>query len=1314
MEIRTHSANMAADISRIAKNNPYRSFWQAGFEGADHTNGSGQPLCLNTLTAHVERVDEDYSAAARMGLRTVRESLSWRQSERGTRYDFSRADHLLDHARRRGVQVLWTMCHYGMPEGLDIFDPGFGQRLAAYCGAFARHLRSRGDDGHARVYTPLNEISFLTWAVCETGLIHPHVGNRHGDGYALKRALAHAAIQAVDAIRAEDPDARMLFVDPLIHIAAASEEESESAATMHGHQFQAWDIIAGRTEPALGGSLAHLDLVGVNYYPSNQWLHGSNAKLDWPNDARRKPLSALLCDVFARYGQPITISETSHVGDARGDWLADVVAETAIAMRAGVPVQGVCLYPAINRPDWERPEDWHPSGLWEVDPLNYQRHLNRPYAAALNRARRHLAPLLHRASGAPADIDAGALDADRFSFLSLYPSPATETSPMDTLIVFSHLRWDFVYQRPQHLLSRIGRAWNVVVVEEPVAGEARLEVIPVSEGVTVLRPHTLSGGHGFDDEQIALVSDLLRDYLQSEAIDRYGVWLYTPMALPFVKSLTPTTIIYDCMDELSGFLNAPRQLVAREATLLDIASAVFTGGPSLYEAKKSSNPNVKCFPSSVDVAHFGRALDPGIASDAYADIPHPRLGFYGVIDERLDIELIGALAASHPEWQICIVGPVVKIDPATLPVAPNLHYFPQQGYDALPSSLAAWDVCLLPFALNASTRFISPTKTLEYMCAAKPVVSTAIRDVETLYGEGVRIGRSHQEFIDACERALDESDAERVARENAQRELVASTSWDRTAEGMVAAMADSVKTGLTPQAKAYLARRQVVDLPTRAAQSASEADCLIVGAGPTGLAAAMHLGKRSVLVDANAEVGGWCRSVEDNGFTFDYAGHIMFSKDPDVLQLYETLLGDNLHWQDREAWVYSKGVHTRYPFQSALYGLPTEVLTECIVGAIEARFGPIDGSAPVSAAGAAAPRNAAANSDDKVPTDCCADGAVPDATGDVKDMAPPSRASAGRPVPANFHEFIYQVWGAGVAKHFAVPYNLKLWTVPLTEMETSWLGGRVPMPNLDEMIQGALRPVGPPVGPNARFGYPLRGGFQALMRGFLPHLDGEVRMGTRLTALNPSTRIAQFDDGSRISYQRMISTIPLPDLVRIIGDEAPPAIYRAASALRHVSVRCVNIGVGRADITDKHWIYYPEHTVFHRIFVQGNASPHNNPEGGFGLTCEITYSPTKPLPCDDQALIDRCIAECKEVGMIREDDPILAANIIDMPYAYVVYDHARQANVSLIRQWLADRDIILSGRYSEWEYYNSDHAFIAGRRAAEAVDIRPAADVSRA
>jgi protoporphyrinogen oxidase len=182
----------------------------------------------------------------------------------------------------------------------------------------------------------------------------------------------------------------------------------------------------------------------------------------------------------------------------------------------------------------------------------------------------------------------------------------------------------------------------------------------------------------------------------------------------------------------------------------------------------------------------------------------------------------------------------------------------------------------------------------------------------------------------------------------------------------------------------------------------------------------------------------------------------------------------------------------------------------------------------------------------------------------------------------------------------------------------------------------------------------------------------------------------------------LISTMPLPVLVDLLGSAAPEHVRRAAAKLRHVSVRCVNLGIAREKLTDKHWIYYPEDTVFHRVFVQGNASPHCNPRGGFGLTCEITYSALKPLPCEGQDLIDLCIADCIRVGLFRADDRVAAANEIDMPYAYVIYDHARKQSVETIRRWLAAQGVLLAGRYSEWEYYNSDHAFVAGKKAAEA------------
>lgn len=485
---------------------------------------------------------------------------------------------------------------------------------------------------------------------------------------------------------------------------------------------------------------------------------------------------------------------------------------------------------------------------------------------------------------------------------------------------------------------------------------------------------------------------------------------------------------------------------------------------------------------------------------------------------------------------------------------------------------------------------------------------------------------------------------------------------------------------------------------------------VVVGAGPTGLSAAYHLGEDVLLIDQNSTVGGWCRSIEDGGFTFDYAGHIMFSKDEYVHKLYELLLGDNVHWQDREAWIFSKGVYTRYPFQGALYGLPPDVIKECILGAIEARFGSLEPAKPETNGNGNATLNGKSHlngngssrhlyGDLKEPVDCCADGVVDSFSGEECEAC--EREYSGE--PRNFEEFIYKVWGKGIGKHFAIPYNKKLWAVPLNEMETSWLGGRVPLPDLGEIIEGALQPVPKPMGPNARFGYPLRGGFQALMNGFLPHLKGELRLNTRVVGVSPLRHTLTLRDGSQVQYDQLISTMPLPTLIKLMNREAPEEVRRAAEGLRHVSVRCVNLGIGREALTEKHWIYYPEDTVFHRIFVQGNASPHCNPPGGFGLTCEITYSEHKPLPCDGDELIKRCIEDCHKVGIFNADDPVWVANQIDMPYAYVVYDHARPHNVATIRDWLATKDIVLSGRYSEWEYYNSDHAFTAGKAAADTV-----------
>ena len=1249
---------------------PFASFWQAGYEGADHVNHGGRALDMNLVNGHQDRARADYALLSQFGVRTVRESIGWRLAERDGVFDFSILDERLRAAQEFGLQICWTFCHYGWPPEIDVYGEQFVPRFARFCRAAAEYLAPYA--GAAPVYSPVNEISFTSWGLS----VHMfHCKNMYDERAAVegKRQLIRASIAGCDAIRQVTPGARFLQCDPLIHVIAPEghPDWAAQAAGWRESQFDAWDMLCGRREPELGGAPRYLDIIGGNYYHTNQWESGTNLRLWWHlADARRRPLHHMLIELKERYDRPLLLAETSHVGSGRGIWIREMATEAALAMQNGVDFLGICLYPAIDRPDWEHEHHWHHSGLWDLDrdgadPL--ARQLVASYGAALQQAQRLTNQLC----------------------ITNDPQGQTKERAMQTIIVFCHLRWDFVYQRPQQLLTRLAQNYKVVFVEEPLfdAGPAKLHSYSPAPNLTVYQPHTPVQSPGFHDDQIPVLQSLLSG-LVPDGEDPV-VWFYTPMALPLLAQLHPSLVVYDCMDELSAFKNPPKQLLQRESALLSRADLVFTGGPSLYEAKRSRHANAHCFPSSVDAIHFEQALDRSNGHPLHQDIAHPRLGFYGVIDERFDAGLIADLADAHTDWQIVLVGPVVKIDPASLPQRQNIHYLGQHSYQALPQFLAGWDVCLLPFALNESTRFISPTKVLEYMAAALPIVSTAITDVERPYGDIVAIGHDHAEFIACCEAALAQTAEQTAAMAARMREIVANTSWDATADKMRAlidatpgtpATVTPAATATTATAGDYSAPGKVNPLRAPAAGKASS--CVIIGGGPTGLSAAYHGSADTLLLERNATVGGWCRSIQDAGFTFDYAGHIMFSNDPYVLKLYDILLGDNQHWQMREAWVYSKQVFTRYPFQGALYGLPPDVIKECIVGAINARYGE-------PAANEAAPVCEAGTVDD-----CCADGTV-----DAANASSEAREQKTQ----SFEDFIYKVWGAGIAKHFAIPYNKKLWTVPLKDMETSWLGGRVPLPDLGEIIDGALQPVGKPMGPNARFGYPRKGGFQALVSGFLPHIRGKIELNADVVRVLPSEHAVALADGRRFQYDQLISTMPLPELVKLIGAEAPEEVRAAARGLRHISIRCVNIGIARTGVTDKHWIYYPEDSIFHRIFVQGNASPECNAPGGFGFTCEISYSPWKPLPLDGEALIQRCIDDCIKVGMMREDDRVLVANQVDMPYAYVVYDHARARNVATVRAWMEQHDIVLAGRYSEWEYYNSDHAFLAGKKAAEKV-----------
>jgi hypothetical protein len=355
----------------------FRSFWLAGYDGADHLDRGGRPLSVADLTQHVRMAPSDYSQLREFGIRTVRETVGWRLVDRGGgRYDFSTVDSRVESARKQGLQIAWTLCHYGWPDGVDPLSEAFVDRFARYARAVALYLGDR--QGSAPVYTPIEEISYLAWAAA--------------NGPQFKRQLVRAAIAACDAVREIDPRARFLHTDPLMHVVAppGRPDLAPAAQKFCDGQFEAWDLISGRVQPELGGQQRHLDLLGVSYYLGSQWEIGTGKPLGWRiDDPRRRPFAELLEGVHRRYGRPLVIAETGHVGVERGAWVREIAGEVQSARRAGVPIEGICLFPIIDRPDLQNPAIWHSSGLWELAPDGngrLERRLNAPYARAVQDA----------------------------------------------------------------------------------------------------------------------------------------------------------------------------------------------------------------------------------------------------------------------------------------------------------------------------------------------------------------------------------------------------------------------------------------------------------------------------------------------------------------------------------------------------------------------------------------------------------------------------------------------------------------------------------------------------------------------------------------------------------------------------------------------------------------------------------------------------------------------------------------------------------------------------------------------------------------
>ncbi|WP_089757288.1 glycosyltransferase family 1 protein [Chryseobacterium soldanellicola] len=351
---------------------------------------------------------------------------------------------------------------------------------------------------------------------------------------------------------------------------------------------------------------------------------------------------------------------------------------------------------------------------------------------------------------------------------------------MQNILCFSHLQWNFVYQRPQHLLTRFAKQNKVYYFEEPKNGLSDFYEINLQDGVSIIQVF-LSEDHR---ERNLRLEKLISKVLTDQNIKTYSCWYYTPMALEYTSHLKPQITIYDSMDELSAFRFAPPQLLELEEQLFKKADVVFTGGHTLYQAKKNRHHNIHPFPSSIDKAHFLQARSNKIDAEDQEHIPNPRFGFFGVIDERFDIELLREVSAKRPDWHFVIIGPVVKINEEDLPRAENIHYLGSKKYSELPNYISHWDIAMVMFAINESTEFISPTKTPEYLAAGLPVISTPIKDVIKPYGESnlVYIAENAENFIAYAEEEL--SKTSRKEWLTKVDEFLADESWDNTFEKM--------------------------------------------------------------------------------------------------------------------------------------------------------------------------------------------------------------------------------------------------------------------------------------------------------------------------------------------------------------------------------------------------------------------------------------------------------------------------------------------------------------------------------------------------
>jgi UDP-galactopyranose mutase len=429
---------------------------------------------------------------------------------------------------------------------------------------------------------------------------------------------------------------------------------------------------------------------------------------------------------------------------------------------------------------------------------------------------------------------------------------------------------------------------------------------------------------------------------------------------------------------------------------------------------------------------------------------------------------------------------------------------------------------------------------------------------------------------------------------------------------------------------------------------------LILGAGLAGLSAAYHLKERRCsnwrVLEKSERVGGLCKSLRyGDGFIFDQSIHVIYSSDPYASNLIKKLLNGNIAEKGRESWVYSDGIYTPYPWQVNTYGLPVEVVKECLNGIIQATYG-----------------------------------------------------KNGGPGPANFEEWCYTTFGDGFAQHFMIPYNRKLWAIDLKKMTDAWIRDRVMTPALNDVIDGALQRQKKIFGPNAIFWYPEEGGIESLPQGFLPYLDQDkISFNSQVTRVLWKEKKIITEDGREWCYDRLISSLPLHLFIKAMDPALPSHLKAACNRLEYNTVYTLNLAVKRENISPYHWVYFPEEKyLFYRINFPHNFSKNMVPPGWNSITVEVSASRYKQIP-KGKILIQRVLDDLKEAKIVTDNDTIEVKSILHLNPAYIVYNHSHREDVNSLRRFLKDNDIFSCGRFGEWEYLNMDHSIMSGKMAVE-------------